>query len=124
MNSPSQRGRSLSSNPCSSSAREALTSRSGELSRAMAMLRRSVAGVGRRGKIPATGLLDIDLRPREDEILGSPYGNGEVRVQIGGQHGGDLRFVGMNMHADSLALQRPEPLPRTVLVGEGAREIS
>jgi len=50
MNSPSQRGRSLSSKPCSSSAREALTSRSGELSRAMAMLTRSVAGVGAGAK--------------------------------------------------------------------------
>jgi len=38
MNSPSQRGRSLSSKPCSSSARAALTRRSGVLSRAMAML--------------------------------------------------------------------------------------
>jgi hypothetical protein len=37
MNSPSQRGRSFSSNPCSS-AREALTNRSGVLSRAIAML--------------------------------------------------------------------------------------
>src|SRR5208283_2212329 len=46
MNSPSHRGRNLSSKPCSSSARAALTSRSGVLSRAMTILTRSVAGWG------------------------------------------------------------------------------
>src|ERR1035437_10218468 len=51
MNSPSQRGRSLSSKPCSSSARAALTRRSGVLSRAMAMLKRSVAVSGGWGKV-------------------------------------------------------------------------
>jgi hypothetical protein len=46
MNSRSQRGRSFSSKLCSSSAREALTKRSGELSRAMAMFTASVAVPG------------------------------------------------------------------------------
>ena len=63
MNSRSQRGRNFSSNPCSSSARAALTNRSGELSRTVVMLRGSLAVPGRASKrTQRNRLLMNDLR--------------------------------------------------------------
>src|SRR5579871_85060 len=71
MNSRSQRGRSLSSKLCSSSAREALTSRSEELSRLIAMLKTSVAVCGCRGKwaakLPGLVQYAFDLNRRNPQ---------------------------------------------------------